>query len=46
LYLYEKPEQIRNIKSFLITKSADRFANVHTWYINEDKVWKLISPQK
>jgi len=46
LYLYEKPKQVKNITPFLITKSADRFTNIYSWYINEDKVWKIFNTKK
>jgi len=45
LFLYEKPPQVKNITPFVIAKSADRFVDVHTWYINEDKVWSIFLPR-
>jgi peptide/nickel transport system substrate-binding protein len=45
LFLYEKPAQVKNIQPFTIAKSADRFVDIHTWYINEDKVWGIFAPR-
>ena len=42
-FIYIVPEAIQNIKLGQITNSGERFLNVHEWYINTNKVWKIFT---
>ncbi|HEX9609088.1 MAG TPA: ABC transporter substrate-binding protein [Candidatus Paceibacterota bacterium] len=38
-FIYIVPQKLQGLKLGTITTSADRFTNVHEWYIDTDRVW-------
>jgi len=40
-FIYIIPEKIKGFSLGQITTPGDRFMNIHHWYINTDKVWKV-----
>ncbi|MCW9054394.1 MAG: ABC transporter substrate-binding protein [Candidatus Pacebacteria bacterium] len=42
-FIYVLPEKIRGADLGSITTSADRFMDVHQWFIRTDKVWSIFS---
>lgn len=40
-FIYALPKKVRGITLDHITTPADRFNDVHNWYINTDRVWKI-----
>ena len=42
-FIYIVPKKVKNIKLGQITNGAERFLNVHEWYIDTNKVWKIFT---
>ncbi len=42
-FIYTTSEKIKNIKLGQIDSMEERFLNIHEWYINTNKVWKIFS---
>ncbi len=42
-FLYIAPEKVRNLSLGQTTIQAERFLNIHTWYIETSKVWKIFN---
>ncbi len=42
-FLYSLPEKIKNLIVDNITIPSDRFINIHKWYIDTDKIWKIFA---
>ncbi len=42
-FLYVVPNDLRGIKTPIITSPADRFARIHEWYLKTDRVWKIFT---
>lgn len=45
VFLYLLPEQVKNANLPPINTAADRFSNIHRWYITTDRVWPLFADQ-
>lgn len=42
-FLYLLPKNILGVSLPTLTNPAERFANVHKWYIRTDRVWKIFA---
>lgn len=42
-FIYITPPKVQNLKIDFISHPADRFLNIHEWYITTDNVWKIFS---
>ncbi len=42
-YLYATSSKLNNITLDTLTIPSDRFVSVHTWYANEEHVWKIFT---
>lgn len=45
-FIYVLPRKLKEVDLGLISQSSDRFLNVHNWYIETDKIWKIFVKQK
>ncbi|MEI6843574.1 MAG: ABC transporter substrate-binding protein [bacterium] len=45
-FIYVTPTKIHNIHLGQLISPSDRFDNIHTWYIETNKVWKLFAKNK
>ncbi len=43
-YLYMVPREVRNVSLPPLTDPSERFSNIHTWYIETDRVWPFVVP--
>jgi len=41
-YLYILPKKIKNVDTFPLTVSSERFINIHNWFIETDKIWNFL----
>jgi len=44
-FLYIVPEHLRGIELGALKNGADRFGNVHQWYMDTERVWKIFAPE-
>jgi len=42
-FIYIIPDDVSGLELGTITTSADRFLNVHEWYVETDKVWPIFA---
>ncbi len=42
-YIYATSKDIHNLEISNITTPSERFMNVHTWYLETEKVWKIFA---
>lgn len=42
-FLYVSPAEVADLKLVPINSAADRFLNIHRWYIKTDMVWEIFS---
>lgn len=42
-YIYATSKDIKNLEISNITAPSERFMNVHTWYLETEKVWKIFA---
>lgn len=42
-FLYSLPEKVRGEQIAPITIPAERFSNIYQWYIDTEKVWKILN---
>jgi len=42
-FIYIIPERIKGIEIGSLSTPSDRFLNIHNWFIETDKVWKIFS---
>jgi len=42
-FIYVIPNFIKGFKMDSISIPSDRFSNIHNWYINTDRVWKIFA---
>lgn len=42
-FIYLVPERLKNLKMGEAIKPSERFMNVHEWYIETNKVWKVFA---
>lgn len=42
-YVYIPPKKIKNINSFPLTVSSERFINIHEWFVETDTLWKFLA---
>lgn len=42
-YIYATDKQIHNLNITNITSPSERFMNVHTWYIDTERVWNIFA---
>lgn len=42
-YIYIAPPVLRNVRLDTMTTLADRFANVHEWYVETERVWPIFT---
>lgn len=45
-FLYLLPEKIGNVRLEKLTIPSERFSNIHEWYIETSKVWKIFANKK
>ncbi|MCK9345098.1 MAG: ABC transporter substrate-binding protein [Candidatus Pacebacteria bacterium] len=45
-FLYVLPESVHGLALGAISVPAERFLNIHEWYINTDSVWKIFAEEK
>ncbi|PJE74210.1 MAG: hypothetical protein COV01_01805 [Candidatus Taylorbacteria bacterium CG10_big_fil_rev_8_21_14_0_10_41_48] len=45
-FIYAMPDRIKNVTLGQITTPNDRFLSIPNWYIETEKVWKLLSNEK
>lgn len=45
-YLYAPSPLVQNNANTHITLSADRFADIHMWYIRTKNIWKIFAPEQ
>lgn len=43
-FIYLVPSKVKNLKLGKAITTAERFINVHEWYIETNKVWKIFVP--
>lgn len=43
-FLYIVPERLRGIELGALKNGADRFSNVHEWYMDTENVWRIFAP--
>lgn len=42
-YIYATSKNIHNLEISNITNPSERFMNIHTWYLETEKVWKIFA---
>jgi peptide/nickel transport system substrate-binding protein len=42
-FLYLLPSNIMGVSLPTLTNPAERFVNIHKWYVRTDKVWKIFA---
>lgn len=42
-FIYLLPKEVKNVNIIPPVTTSDRFLNVHEWYINTEKVWKIFT---
>lgn len=42
-FIYVVPEKLQGLELSAVTTSADRFLNVHEWFIESDRVWSFFA---
>jgi peptide/nickel transport system substrate-binding protein len=42
-FLYAVPEKVKDLNINNLTISSDRFINIHKWYIDTEKIWKIFT---
>ncbi len=42
-FIYIVPKTVKNVRLGEISNSGERFLNVHEWYIDTNKVWKIFT---
>ena len=45
-FTYVVPRHVRGVKLGAVTTPEDRFAEVHTWYIDTERVWNVFAPSE
>lgn len=40
-FIYAIPSKIKGLKTGTLTTPSERFLDIHTWYIETDKVWRI-----
>jgi len=42
-FIYIIPNKIKGIKTGTITVPSERFLDIHTWYVETDRLWKIFT---
>lgn len=45
-FIYIIPKSVQGVNLRTVTIPSDRFLNIHTWYVETDRVWKWFTPQQ
>jgi len=42
-FIYAVPDKLKNVNLGLISQTSDRFLDIHSWFIETNKVWKIFA---